>query len=239
MKKRYPEMMMTKTKSNRGTEYNSRLFFNWRVGDDFYYLQSGYEKYYEGWEHTNSLGKISDYHASMYKNEFTPGYTLDRCEAYEDKNILEYTHYIGDLKMNNNKEKILNCISKMKANTYKKYQISGYREWKQLSRELNRHTFINFWLVFDKNLTKNTVVSIKSRIGDTDKHYTMDNTQSRYDNWRMMKYENGRVPIMYIEIHKLDYSVVDKKCKIIKDELLAKIYHPDRISKINDYDYLR
>jgi len=231
MKKRYTDTMMTKVKSNRGTEYNSRLFYNWRFCNDFYYLQSGYEKYYEGWEHKNSRGKISDYHASMYTNEFIPDRTLD--ETYQDKIILEYTHYIGDLKMNKNKEKILNSILKMKSNTYKKHQISGYREWKQLSKELNRYTFFNFWLVFDKNLTKNAVVSIKSRIGDTHKHSTMDNTESRYDDWRMMKYENGRVPIMYIEIYKLDYNLIDKRCKIIKDEMFAKI------NKMNSFDYLQ
>ena len=63
-----------------------------------------------------------------------------------------------------------------------------------------------------------------------------------YDDWYhidWVKYKHTKVPVMYIEIKKHDYATQKKRMKNIKDELLAKIYHPDRISKMSDVDYLR
>jgi hypothetical protein len=54
-----------------------------------------------------------------------------------------------------------------------------------------------------------------------------------------VNYKHTKVPVMYIEIKKHDYATQKKWMKNIKEELLAYIYHPDRINKLNNFDYLQ
>lgn len=95
---------------------------------------------------------------NYYKSIFKPNPT-DRslqCGMYVmDSRIREMMD-----KMYKNINNILNNISKMKANGCRKYQISGYHEWKKLKKELCNIPDIRYELVNDKTLTKNKVTEI-------------------------------------------------------------------------------
>ena len=175
--------------------------------------------------------KPSKYHLNIYKQTNYCGTgPIAEMETEIDMHCLKHTEYIANSKLYRNREKIMASIDKLKPNETKLYQISGYREWKELSRVyLANIPWISYSLVKNKNLTRNAVTEI---IGGYCNDWADD-----HKDW--VKYKHTRVPVMYIEIKKYDYITLTKRLKDIKDELLAKIYHPDRISKMRDVDYLR
>ncbi len=175
--------------------------------------------------------KPSEYHLKIYKqhNYCGKGW-IPEMETKIDMHCLKHTEYITNSKLYKNRVRIMASIDKLKSNETKLYQISGYREWKELSRVyLANIPWISYSLVKSKNLTRNAVTKI---IGGYCNHYADDHKE-----W--VKYDHTRVPVMYIEIKKYDYITLTKRLKDIKEELLAKIYHPDRISKMSDVDYLK
>jgi hypothetical protein len=76
-----------------------------------------------------------------------------------DKHIIEYRMERSRLKMQKNIANILKNISKLKNNP-KKYQISGYHEWKILNKKLGEIKYIEYSLVIDEKLEKNVVSEI-------------------------------------------------------------------------------
>lgn len=96
-------------------------------------------------------------------------------------------------KMDRNISNILNNISKMKANGCRKYQISGFHEWKRLNKELCYIPDIHYELVNDKTLTKNKVTEI---IGGYNSGCCRECDGSS-------TFCETKVPIMYIRIKKL------------------------------------
>ena len=173
----------------------------------------------------------SKYHLNIYTQTNCCGTgPIAEMETEIDMHCLKHTEYIANSKLYRNREKIMASIDKLKPNETKLYQISGYREWKELSRVyLANIPWISYSLVKNKSLTRNAVTKI---IGGYCNDWADD-----HKDW--VKYKHTRVPVMYIEIKKYDYITLTKRLKDIKDELLAKIYHPDRISKMSDVDYLR
>ena len=184
----------------------------------------------------------SKYHLEIYKKSNIDTFRYEKdgtarsvfgtgSKTYEviDMHCLKHTEYIMNSKLRVNREKIMLSIAKLKPNETKLKQISGYREWKELSRgNLTNIPWISYSLVKDKTQTRNAVTDIMGGDDYGDWYHT---------DW--VKYKHTKVPVMYIEIKKHDYATQKKRMKNIKDELLAKIYHPDRISKMSDVDYLR
>jgi hypothetical protein len=173
----------------------------------------------------------SKYHKEIYQKS-NPGRRMDHRMDYTtdiDMHCLKHTEYIANSKLYRNREKIMVSIEKMKPNETKLHQISGYREWKELSREyLANIPWISYSLVKDKNQTRNAVTDIIGRCNDYD---------DDHKDWVL--YAHTKVPVMYIEIKKHDYNTLKKRMNYIKEELIAYVYDPDRISKMNDFDYLR
>ena len=173
----------------------------------------------------------SKYHLKIYKQTNYCGKgPIAEMETEIDMHCLKHTESIANSKLYRNRAKIMASIDKLKPNETKLYQISGYREWKELSRVyLANIPWISYSLAKNKNLTRNAVTEI---IGGYCNDYADD-----HKDW--VKYKHTKVPVMYIEIKKHDYTTLKKRMKYIKEELLAYVYHPDRISKMSNVDYLR
>jgi hypothetical protein len=191
-----------------------------------------HSKNYEPSKYHKELYKKSNIDTHRYEKDGTARKVLtDGFETYEDVDMhcLRHTEDITSAKMLVNREKIMLSIDKLKPNETKLHQISGYREWKELSRGyLSNIQWISYSLVKDKTQTKNAVTGIMGG-------YEYDD----YYHYDWVKYKHTKVPVMYIEIKKHDYATQKKRMKNIKEELLAYIYHPDRINEMNNFDYLR
>jgi hypothetical protein len=169
----------------------------------------------------------SKYHKELYKKTVIEGPFWSNSED-ADMHCLRHTEDITSSKMLVNREKIMLSIAKLKPNETKLHQISGYREWKELSRGyLTNIQWISYSLVKDKTQIKNAVTGI------------MPGYEYYYCQTGWVNYKHTKVPVMYIEIKKHDYATQKKWMKNIKEELLAYIYHPDRINKLNNFDYLQ
>ena len=94
-------------------------------------------------------------------------------------------------KTNNHIKEILHNIEKLKPNTYKKYQISGYHEYKLLTYELLLINNITYKLIEDDILLKNVVSEIKGRYSDG----------CCYDCDGIYKYNHKKVPVLYLKIY--------------------------------------
>jgi hypothetical protein len=94
-------------------------------------------------------------------------------------------------KNNKNITMILNNIQKMKIGSSKKYQISGYHQWKQLDKLLF-NSEIKYELIFDEKLTRSIV----------------DKIIKNYDSGccnecdGKMQFIEKQVPVMYISVTK-------------------------------------
>ena len=95
-------------------------------------------------------------------------------------------------KTNNHIKEILHNIEKLKPNTYKKYQISGYHEYKLLEHELKQISHIKYKLVEDKLLQRNKVNKIIGSYSDGC-CFNCDGT---------IKYEHIKTSVLYIQINK-------------------------------------
>ena len=144
----------------------------------------------------------SKYHKELYKktNIDTFRYEKDGTARWDyediDMHCLRHTEDITSAKMLVNREKIMLSIAKLKPNESKLNQISGYREWKELSRGyLTNIPWISYSLVKDKTQTKNAVTGIMGGYEYHDWYHT---------DW--VKYKHTKVPVMYIEIKKHDYA---------------------------------
>ena len=69
-------------------------------------------------------------------------------------------------KTNNHIKEILHNIKKLKPNTCKKYQLSGYHEYKLLEYELKQINNIKYELIEDKILQRNIVNKIIGSYSD-------------------------------------------------------------------------
>lgn len=91
-------------------------------------------------------------------------------------------------KTNKHIKEIINNVKNLKNDTCKKYQISGYHEYKLLSHELSQIEGVKYSMIEDKTLTKNVVSMIQGRYSnECDGIYT---------------YKHMKVPVMYIMINK-------------------------------------
>ena len=95
-------------------------------------------------------------------------------------------------KTNKHIKEILNNIKNLKNNTCKKYQISGYHEYKLLSHELSQIDGVKYSMIEDKTLTKNVVSMIQGRYSN----------ECCYDCDGIYTYKHMKVPVVYINIIK-------------------------------------
>jgi hypothetical protein len=93
---------------------------------------------------------------------------------------------------NNNVTKIINNINKLKNGSCKKYQISGYHEYKLLEHELKQISHIKYKLVEDKLLQRNKVNKIIGSYSDG----------CCFDCDGTIKYEHTKTSVLYIQINK-------------------------------------
>ena len=93
---------------------------------------------------------------------------------------------------NNNVTKIINNINKLKNGSCKKYQISGYHEYKLLEHELKQISHIKYKLVEDKLLQRNKVNKIIGSYSDG----------CCFDCDGTIKYEHIKTSVLYIQINK-------------------------------------
>ena len=89
-------------------------------------------------------------------------------------------------------KEIINNVKNLKNDTCKKYQISGYHEYKLLSHELSQMEGVKYSMIEDKTLTKNVVSIIEGRYSNERCH----------DCDGIYKYKHKKVPVMYIMINK-------------------------------------
>jgi len=106
-----------------------------------------------------------------------------------NRSTLEYRTSIMEEKIAKNMENILKKVQKLKNNQSKKYQISGYHEYKKLKCMLDG--MYRYELVHDKKLCRNVVTEI---IGTHS-----SNCCSECDG--NMIYEHTKVPVMYVKIY--------------------------------------
>ncbi len=134
--------------------------------------------------------ELLGYHEKMSINTkrswLTPrdlGRMRDNCEIArkkQDKNISD----------------IISLIDTKKTCHVKRYQLSGYNEWKKLEKLLALRNDITYSLEIDPLLTRNKV----SKITSHDSRDFLDGDD--YD--KMCSYEHVKVPVIYVKIkHKL------------------------------------
>jgi hypothetical protein len=129
-----------------------------------------------------------DYHLSLViKNRDNTYGKTDRYEIKRRTNI-KYN------KIKENIDNILYYIHKLKKGNSKKYQISGYFEWKKLSILLKDNKDIIFELIIDNVLQRNVVSQI----------YASDFMSCCADCGGNMIYKHKKVPLMYIYIKKIN-----------------------------------
>lgn len=109
-----------------------------------------------------------------------------------DKRIFEDNMERIEEKMKINIKNILSNISKLKGSQYKKYQISGYHEYKKIKELIS--TKYKYELVFDDGFYKNKVVHING---------SYDSACCTECDGRPI-YEHVKVPVMYIKICEND-----------------------------------
>ena len=95
-------------------------------------------------------------------------------------------------KTNKHIKEILNNVKNLKNNTFKKYQLSGYHEYKLLTHELSQIDNISYKLIEDDKLTRNVVSMIQGRYSDDCCH----------DCDGIYEYKHKKVPVIYIHIIK-------------------------------------
>ena len=94
---------------------------------------------------------------------------------------------------NNNIKKIINNINKLKNGSCKKYQISGYHEYKLLEYDLKQINNIKYELVEDEILQRNIVNKIIGSYSDG----------CCYDCDGTIEYKHTKTPVLYIQIKKI------------------------------------
>ena len=127
-----------------------------------------------------------NYHQSLIVSYFLNNKIYDS----DRKLITERTSKMVE-KTNNHIKEILHNIEKLKPNTCKKYQISGYHEYKLLTYELLLINNITYELIEDDILLKNVVSEIKGRYSDG----------CCYDCDGIYKYNHKKVPVLYLKIY--------------------------------------
>ena len=136
-----------------------------KFNDNVRYLTSKY---------TSNKGKVNEIHPS-------------------DRTIIEYRVNNMMKKTDKNIHLILNNIEKMKIGANKKYQISGYHEWKILNKKLSYIPNIKYELITDDNLTKNVVDVIIGRY--------ISGCCNECDG--RMNFVEKKVPVLYIDVKKV------------------------------------
>lgn len=144
-----------------------------------------------------------DYHTKLYKSY----YKDENYMPHIDFNILKSRTQKMEKKMETNIKNILHNIKKLKYNQYKKYQISGYHEYKKIKNILDDYSknddcelvnnFHKYELIYDKKLYKNIVVCINGSFDS--------NCCTECDG--RPKYDEQKVPVMYIKIYGLPHSL--------------------------------
>ena len=130
--------------------------------------------------------KNDTYHQSLLIPYFTKQYERDRTT------INKHTIKMVD-NTNNNIKKIIDNINKLKNGSCKKYQISGYHEYKLLEYELKQINNIKYELVEDEILQRNVVNKIIGSYSDG----------CCYDCDGTIKYEHTKISVLYIQIKKI------------------------------------
>ncbi len=128
-----------------------------------------------------------NYHLTLYKPK-KPGQF-----NYFDQVIISNRLEKSEQKINKSMENILLNISKLKKGRSKKYQISGYYEWKKLKQELILLSDIQFNLSTSETLTKNVVNFIV--------HGYYSGCCSECDTSPI--YIHKKVPVLFIYVKKL------------------------------------
>ena len=95
-------------------------------------------------------------------------------------------------KTNNHIKQTLHNIENLKTNTCKKYQLSGYHEYKLLIHELLSVNNITYELIEDDVLLKNVVSEIRGRYSEG----CCRDCDGTYEN------KHKKVPILYLKIKK-------------------------------------
>lgn len=126
-----------------------------------------------------------NYHISLLVPHLKTIYESDRklIKYRTEKMVNKTTKHINE---------IIHNIKNLKNNTIKKYQISGYHEYKLLTHELLQFDNIKYELLEDAILEKNVVSEIKGRYSDG----------CCYDCDGIYSYKHKKVPVLYIMIHK-------------------------------------
>ena len=130
--------------------------------------------------------KNDTYHQSLLIPYFTKQYERDRTT------INKHTIKMVD-NTNNNIKKIIDNINKLKNGSCKKYQISGYHEYKLLKYKLKQINNIKYELVEDKILQRNAVNKIIGSYSD----------ECCFDCDGTIKYEHTKISVLYIQIKKI------------------------------------
>lgn len=102
-----------------------------------------------------------------------------------DLHIMNHKMERSNEKMKNNIKNIIRNISMLKKNERKKYQISGYHEYKIINEILNKDGSIEYTLHSDEKLTRNIVETIF--LG--------------YNSYHL--YTHKKVPVLYIYVKKI------------------------------------
>lgn len=132
-----------------------------------------------------------EYHMGLFKSYFHGNPDFPNSQNYISfpnmRDITERTRKMED-KMNMNITNILGKIEKLKKGRSKKYQISGYHEYKKIIKMLDDS--YKYRLILDNTLKKNKVTCIKGS------YYS--GCCSECDGG--MEYVHTKVPVMYLEV---------------------------------------
>ena len=132
-----------------------------------------------------------DYHLSLYvPNVYRENKTYVH---FSDKIIMGLHLKRATKKMNTNINNIIKNISKLKINNNKKYQISGYHEFKILDNILKNNNGVQYLLLQDDKLLKNKVTHI----------YAGFDSECCSECDLKPQYEHQKVPILYVQVYKL------------------------------------
>lgn len=107
-----------------------------------------------------------------------------------DRNIIRRRAEKMVSKTNKHINEILNNVKNLKNNTSKKYQLSGYHEYKLLAHELSQTDNVKYKLIEDDKLTRNVVSMIQGRYSN----------ECCYDCDGICDYKHKKVPVIYIHI---------------------------------------
>lgn len=132
-----------------------------------------------------------DYHLSLYvPNVYRENETYVH---FSDKKIMGLHLKRAKDKMNTNINNIVANISKLKTNNNKKYQISGYHEFKILDNILKNNNNIKYSLLQDDKLFKNAVTHI----------FAGFDSECCSECDLKPQYEHKKVPMLYVHVYKL------------------------------------